>query len=363
MHDLKGTEGYRSARIGTVLVLIGLGILILRPFLNALVWAGILSILCMPIQQWLLVRFPRQSQGLPILLIFALSVTLLGPVCWLLLELQDEASIAYQLISADFPAQSVSAIAIQLGHIPFVGAMLVDAFNSFPKEAHEVITIIKNLIPLLGRSFGRLLMKLSDQILQNFTTVVALYFFLRDGPRLVANLQGGLTRLLGIHVGSYFRIIRSTVYAVSFGIMGSALIQGLIATCGYVIFGLETPLLLGLLSVIASLVPVVGAFLVWGPLVLVLLFENDLGSAIGLTLWGLLIVHPADNVLRPWVIGKMLHSPLLLILLGVVGGILGFGLSGVFLGPCILSMLFHLWSVICRIPEPDPGSESLDGFD
>jgi predicted PurR-regulated permease PerM len=95
---------------------------------------------------------------------------------------------------------------------------------------------------------------------------------------------------------------------------------------------------------------------------MIFIFENQLGPAIGLTVWGLLIVHPADNILRPWVIGKLLHSPVLLMLLGVIGGILGLGLIGVFLGPCILAMLFHLWTAFSRPPEPDPTASSFDRF-
>jgi predicted PurR-regulated permease PerM len=109
------------------------------------------------------------------------------------------------------------------------------------------------------------------------------------------------------------------------------------------VIGLQTPLLLGLLSAVLSLVPVVGAFLIWGPLVLFLLLQHEFATALGLSLWGILIIHPADNIFRPWVIGTMLHSPLLLIVLGVVGGILSMGLIGLFVGPCILSLLYHGW--------------------
>jgi len=255
-------------------------------------------------------------------------------------------AFVYSLQSADLSAQ--------LGRIPILGAILVDAFNTCAGEAHEVMGMIKNLIPMMGRFFGRLLVGLSDQVIQLFMTGVALFFFLKDGKRILESLKEGLIRLLGMDVAAYFRIIQSTVFAVSFGIMGAALLQGLIATCGYVVFGLKTPLLLGLLSMIASLVPVVGAFLVWGPLVMGFILENHFAPAIGLTLWGLLIVHPADNILRPWVIGKLMHSPILLMLLGVVGGILSLGLKGLFLGPCILAILFHLWHSFTHAEVTEP---------
>jgi len=343
MMDLKGTEGIRSVRIGVVLSLIALGGFILWPVLSALMWAGILAILSMPLHRWLLVRIPRHAGLLPLPIILGWVLIFLGPVCWLLIELQDEASTAYEMLFVDEALKSDQLVA-KVGPIPVIGPLIQSAVQSFPKEGYDVIGVIRNIIPIVGQSFGRLVIALSDQLFQLILSVITLYFFLKDGQSLIDSLKQGLTRMLGAKVTFYFGIIHATVHAVSLGIMGAALLQGVIATCGYLIFGVKTPILLGLLSVMASLVPVLGASLVWGPVALTFVFENQWVPAAGLTLWGLFIVHPADNILRPWVIGKLMHSPILLIILGVIGGILSLGLPGLFLGPCILAMLFQLWS-------------------
>ncbi|MEY2695947.1 MAG: hypothetical protein RL333_85 [Pseudomonadota bacterium] len=335
--------GISAGRLSLGFVLIAMGAVVLWPFRVALIWAGVLAILSKPIHHGLSARFPRHPQLIPIPMILGWIFVLVGPVGWLMLTLQDEASLAYQWLSIDF-SQQYGALKAIVNRIPLLGPMLVDVLQAFPREAHELMGVIKNLIPIMGRSLKHLVIGLSDQMLQLFTMVVALYFFIRDGHCITDRLQRGLMRMGIVDVPVYFGIIHATVYAVSLGIMGGALLQGFIATCGYLIFGVKTPLLLGLLSVIASLVPVLGASLVWGPLVFAFISENQLPQAVGLVLWGLLIVHPADNLLRPWVIGKLMHSPILLMILGVIGGILSFGLAGIFLGPCILSILYHAWN-------------------
>jgi len=342
MHDVNQLRRFEVVRTIMALVLGGFGLLIIKPLLGSLVGAGILSILCMPMRHWLLVRIPNHQDVLPLLIMLAGGVLIIGPVFWLVLRAQEEVSLASQLLPEGLSLQGIQFL-YPLKSVPLIGPLLMDVLNAIPTEAHDLILAFRQYLPALGKGFGSIFLVLSDQVLQLFITGFALYFFLRDGPGLMDHLREGFFELAGVPPDSYFNIIESTVRAVSFGILGSALLQGLIATLGYFIFGLQTPLLLGLLSAVLSLVPVVGAFLIWGPLVLFLLLQQDFATALGLSLWGILIIHPADNIFRPWVIGTMLHSPFLLIVLGVVGGILSMGLIGLFAGPCIVSLLYHQW--------------------
>lgn len=342
MQDVRCLSAIGLVRMGMGVVLAGLGLLIIKPFIASLVWAIILSILCMPIRDWLLVRIPNQRDLLPLFIIVVVGALILGPMGWLFMRLQAEAALAYQFIASGIPVQALELLD-RLAELPILGRVFKDLIHTIPTEAHDLINTFKEFIPVLGRGFGHLFTGLSDQLFQFLMTGLALYFFLRDGPHLVKVLREGMTPLVGSDLDVFFNIIASTVNAVSLGIMGSAMIQGLVATLGYSLFGLETPLLLGLLSAISSLLPLVGAFVIWGPLAFFLILQNQTGTALGLSLWGLLVVHPTDNILRPLVIGSMLQIPILVIVIGVIGGFLSLGLMGVFVGPCILAMLLHLW--------------------
>ena len=344
MHEFGRFSRLGAYRIGLTMGLIGLGVLIIRPFLPSLIWAMIFTILCLPIHDWLLLRLPNQKSLIPLVVLIIGIGLVAGPLWWVMVQFQTELSLAYQLSSEGIPPKAFE-IRESLRVSPILGPLINEMVGLIPSEAHDLISAFKKNLPWLGRGIRSLLIGLSDQILQLFITGFALYFFLRDGDRVMIQIRAGLYPLMGKDLDSYLNIITHTVKAVSFGIFGSAMIQGLIATIGYLIFGLKTPVLLGLLSAIFSLVPVVGSFLIWGPLVLLFIFQNQMGVALGLALWGLLVVHPADNILRPWVIGSMLHAPILIIVLGVVGGALSLGLIGVFVGPCTLAMLLHTWSM------------------
>lgn len=343
MPVIRGFRRYGAIRMGMAMFLGGLGLLIIQPFLASLMWATVLSILCMPIHDWLLVRIPHQKSLIPIVLIVLGAGMLVGPVFWVLMRFQEEVFLAYQLVADVAPFQALE-LWNRLKDIPIIGGVMTEMRDAFPLEAHDLMGAMRKILPQLGLGIRALFVGLTDQVLQLFITLLALYFFLRDGSRLMGQFREGLLPLLGEDLGPYFEGVENTVKAVSVGIFGSAMIQGFIASIGYLIFGLKTPLLLGVLSAICSLVPLVGASIVWGPLVFLLILQSQMGAALGLTLWGLLVVHPVDNILRPWVIGTLLQVPILIIVLGVIGGILSWGLIGIFAGPCVLTLILQAWS-------------------
>jgi predicted PurR-regulated permease PerM len=116
----------------------------------------------------------------------------------------------------------------------------------------------------------------------------------------------------------------------------------MLAGLGYWVAGVKGPVLLGSLTAFLALFPF-GAPLVWVPAAIWLWSGGHVIAAVGLGLWGLLIVGTADNVIRPWVISGATKVPFLFVFFGVVGGVLAFGLIGLFIGPVLLSVLMTLW--------------------
>jgi predicted PurR-regulated permease PerM len=107
--------------------------------------------------------------------------------------------------------------------------------------------------------------------------------------------------------------------------------------------GVGAPILLGALTALTSLIPFIGTVLIWGPIGIWLLLSDNYGSGLGLLAWGAILVHPADNILRPLLISSASDIPLLLVLFGVLGGLFSFGMVGLFLGPLILAILLAIW--------------------
>lgn len=127
-----------------------------------------------------------------------------------------------------------------------------------------------------------------------------------------------------------------------YGILLTALGQGIVAGIGYAVAGLSSPVTFGVLTFLIALIPF-GTPLAWGSAGALLLFHGEVGPAIGVWLWGALVVSQLDNVLRPLFISSISPIPFLLVLFGVLGGILAFGLIGLFAGPIVLAVAWAVW--------------------
>ena len=150
------------------------------------------------------------------------------------------------------------------------------------------------------------------------------------------------TRWLGEATRGYIQAVGVTVRAVVFGIVLTALAQGVLAGLGYWVAGIPAPALWGVITALISLIPFIGP-VVWIGLSLSLLAHGETQAALGLFMWGALVVSSVDNLIRPLVISGPTRIPLLLVFLGVLGGINAFGLIGLFLGPVLLAVSVAIW--------------------
>ena len=160
-----------------------------------------------------------------------------------------------------------------------------------------------------------------------------------------------MDRVVGIHVESVLGIINNTVRSVMYGLLGTALAQGLVATIGFAIAGVPAALLLGVATAILSLVPV-GPPLIWGGAAIWLFYQGTVGWGIFMLLWGFFLISGVDNVVKPLLISHGSHLPFILVLFGVMGGVLAFGFVGIFIGPTLLAVglsLIQEWAASNRL--------------
>jgi predicted PurR-regulated permease PerM len=169
--------------------------------------------------------------------------------------------------------------------------------------------------------------------------LVALFFFFRDGDRIAALLSD----LIPMASGQKERILKrvyDTVTAVVQSTMLIAVIQGIVAGLGYFVIGrLGMSVLLGFLTAVASLIPVVGATLIWLPTALYVLVTGEIWQGVGLLLWGAVAVGSVDNFVRPLVIGGRVEMPTVLLLFALLGGLQVYGFLGIFVAPVVVAVL------------------------
>ncbi|MBX7275951.1 AI-2E family transporter [Pseudomonas sp. ERGC3:01] len=328
-----------------LLVLFGASFWVMAPFWSALFWGAVLAFASWPLMR-LLTRWlgGRESLAAGILtLCWMLLVAV--PLVWLGFNLADHVRDAVGLIK-DIQVDGLPAAPTWLGSIPFVGERLVATWDSIDQQGAALMVSIK---PYLGQ-VGNWLLARSAQIgggiLELTLSLVFVFFFYRDGPRLALFVHRLLERLIGERAGYYIELVAGTVQRVVNGVIGTAAAQGLLALIGFLIAGVPGALVLGIVTFLLSLIPM-GPPLVWIPATAWLAWKGDYTYAVFLGVWGTFIISGVDNVLKPYLISRGGNLPLVIVLLGVFGGLIAFGFIGLFIGPTLLAVAYSLltdWS-------------------
>jgi len=176
-------------------------------------------------------------------------------------------------------------------------------------------------------------------------TLFLLFFFLRDRERMLRAI-GGLLPLSAGESARMFARVNDTVYAIIYGTVAVALVQGALGGLMFWWLDLHAPLLWGSAMAVMSIVPMVGTAIVWGPAAVYLLLQGSPDKALILVAWGFLVIGLVDNILKPSIVKGRLHAHIVPVFVSIVGGLAAFGAAGVIIGPVILSLalaLIDIW--------------------
>jgi len=323
-----------------LLALLGACVWIMTPFFSALLWGAILAYASWPLMR-LLTRWTGGRESLAAALLTACWMLLVAlPLVWLGFNLADHIRDATAFVR-DVQVEGLPEAPAWMAGIPLVGPRLVGIWDTIDQQGAALIASIK---PYLGQ-VGNWLLARSAQIgsgmLELTLSLVFVFFFYRDGPRVAAFVLRLLERLIGLRAGYYLDLVAATVQRVVNGVIGTAAAQAVLALIGFLIAGVPGALVLGIVTFLLSLVPM-GPPLVWIPAVAWLGWKGEYGYAIFLGVWGTFIISGVDNVLKPYLISRGGNLPLVIVLLGVFGGLLTFGFIGLFIGPTLLAVAYSL---------------------
>jgi predicted PurR-regulated permease PerM len=238
-----------------------------------------------------------------------------------------------------------------LKKVPLIGAQATARWQvlqadtaQFWKRAHELIEPAGNWALRAAVALGGGLIDLTLSIF------ISLFLF-RDGDTVARRLDQMLNRVAGENGRRLLKLAGSTVRGVVYGILGTSLVQAVLAGIGFFLAGVPGAGLLALLTFFASVVPLFGTSLIWLPAALWLFYHDSTGWGVFMLFWGFAVGN-LDNFLRPLLISQGNQIPFILILFGVLGGALTFGFIGIFLGPTLLAVGFRLveeWSSTSRL--------------
>ena len=191
-----------------------------------------------------------------------------------------------------------------------------------------------------------ILLGIANGVLLFVLALFIAFFFYVYGEPIAIRLRMIMFRIAGAQADRLIVVTGATIRGVVYGILGTAIVQGILTAFGLWLSGVPRPVLLGAVAGFLSVLPI-GAPLVWIPAAIWLATSGHLGWGIFLATYGVVAVSGADSVIRPWFIARGARLPFLLTVLGVLGGVLAFGLLGIFLGPVLLGIgytLMNEWS-------------------
>jgi predicted PurR-regulated permease PerM len=333
----------RRLLLAILLVVLGLLCLaVLWPFLTPIVWAAILAYASWPLYRRLRGWMHRMQTVPALLMTLLLAGAVIVPVIWILTLVQRELNGAYQTLTR-YLAEGPHTLPTFVTNIPWLGEQLQEWMDRYQADPTEVTQELSAYTLSWAKNIGGILSSVGRNVAQLTLTLLTLFFFLRDGAAIARQADHVVKRFFAQRIDRYLEIAGRMTRAVVYGLLITSLLQGVIAAIGYWIVGLSAPVLLGFLTGVLSVVPMVGTAIVWVPVGIWLLSTSHVAQGVVILVWGAVLVYPADNVLRPILISSAVRVPFLLVMFGALGGLQAFGLMGLFIGPVLLATGLAIW--------------------
>jgi predicted PurR-regulated permease PerM len=327
---------------------------ILWQFHGAVFWGVILAILFAPLHRKLLRRMPRRRNLAALCTLGLCLIVVILPMTAITVSLVQEATVIYERMRS---GQLNFGLYLQqvIAALPAWAANLLDRLNlttvgELQQKFSSVAVQASQFVAAQALSIGQNTL----QFLVSFGIMLYLLFFLlRDGSSLALRI-GQATPLDDTHkrqlVGKFTTVIRATVK----GNIVVAASQGALGGLIFWILGIQGPVLWGVSMAFLSLLPAVGAGLIWVPVAIYFLATGAVWQGVVLTAFGIGVIGLVDNVLRPILVGKDTKMPDYVVLISTLGGMALFGLTGFVIGPVIAALFIASWDLFS--PSTGPAS-------
>lgn len=326
-------------------------ILVLYPFFSALFWAAILAFTTWPLFEWLHQRLGLRKGAAALVMVLLAAVVIALPLG---LAAPESANDVYHLRHGieDALRSGLPLAPPWVAGIPGVGSGIADVWNAWAADLSAAFVPLRPYLGILLEAVFHLLLGIAGGVLMFILALFVTWFFYVYGDTIADRLRVVMLRVAGPRGDRMLTLIGLTVRGVVYGLLGTAVLQGVLLGIGLWIAGVPRPVLLGALAGLVSVFPS-GAAVVWVPASLWLMFSNHLGHGLFLVAWGLIGVGGADSIARPWLIARGSDLPFILTVIGVLGGAVAFGLLGIFLGPVLLGIGYTMVNEWAR-EEPMP---------
>lgn len=313
---------------------------IFAPFVTPILWSMLLAFLLQPLHARLKKRLRGRAGVAAGLLTVGAALCVILPAASLAVAFPGQASRLLARVSEEAKRLQVRQPSDLFRLAPVVTAL--DWLNAhFSVTAAEVqlwaAERAKQLLQSTAAKGGTLVLGTLSFLVQLVLTLFLLFFFLRDGEAMLERVDRAIP-LPTVRKKRLTSQLGSVTKAVVLGSLVTSLVQGALVAIGFAVVGFPSPIVFGAIAAAVSLLPVGGTALVWAPGAIVLAAQGRWPWAIGLALYGLLIVGMVDNVLKPRLVSGRAEIGTLAVFFGVLGGLAAFGAVGAILGPVVIAL-------------------------
>jgi predicted PurR-regulated permease PerM len=321
-------------------------LLLLRPFFGALFWACAIGVLFHPLQQRLLRLFRGRANTAAFCTLSFCAVIAVVPAWFIVSSFVDEGAALYHKIHSGQidPAAFVDRVKLQF---PIIEETMEKAHLDVGKIKEELSSIVVGASKFLAQNAVAIGQNTVGLLVDLALMLYVAFFMLRDGPKLVALLIRALP--LGderekMIFGKFAEVTRATVK----GNLVVAAVQGSLGGLIFWILGIHGAVLWGVVMTVLSMIPVVGASLIWAPVAAYLFITGETTEGIVLASFGAFVIGLVDNILRPILVGRDTKLPDFIVLLSTLGGFVIFGMNGFVIGPLVAALFVALWEIFAH---------------
>ncbi len=326
--------------------------LVLYPFASAILWAGILVYSTWPVCERLRLRLHLRPAAAAGCMVTLTAVVLVLPLALAAPGGASDVAQLRQVVQAALRAGLPEAPS-WVFDVPLLGGPLGTLWNSWSADLSALFASVKPYFGMIAEAGFSLLLGIANGVVGFAFALFIAFFFYTYAQPIAARLRAVLRRIAGPSADRLIAVTGATVRGTVYGILGTAVVQGILTAIGLWAAGVPRAVLLGAVASFLAVLPV-GAPLVWIPSALWLLNSGHVGGGIFLIAYGIVAISGADHLIRPLFIARGAQLPFVLVVLGVLGGVLAFGLLGIFLGPVLLGVGYTLVNEFARNRGPYP---------
>lgn len=319
---------------------------VLKPFFAAIFWAFAMTVVFQPLQQRLLDRWPQRRNMAAFITLLCGIVLVVAPVLLVISSFIAEGVGLYQAIQAGEIKPEQYLERVRQG-LPLLQTML-ERFNiDFSSVKENVVAGLSAAGQLLARQAINIGQNTFQFFLQLLLMLYLTFFLLRDGPRILGLVRSAIPlgeERAALLLAKFSEVTRATIK----GNILIAMIQGAIGGIVFWLLGIPAAVLWGVIMAVLSLIPAVGASLIWVPVAIYLYATGAWIIATILVFVGVFIIGLIDNLLRPILVGRDTKLPDYLVLFSTLGGLAAFGITGFALGPLLAALFMAFWGIFIR---------------